>query len=134
MDAVALGHSENNVLLLCYKYQHGKTLESSGSLSFSLSLGGDGEQHHNERMATGSQVIAPSTDKHGHKLSSLEPCLNNGDGHGLKCVRMKGKCLGILQQLTGERSPPPTPSLSCCCLGCVVGTQCGNVSHLRLIR
>lgn len=66
------------------------------------------------------------------------------------CVRMKGECLGKLRQVAGKgftpqhthtQTPPPpnthtnTHTLSFFIVrGCVVGTQCGNVSHPRAIR
>lgn len=67
MHAVALGHSQNNISV-CYKYQHGKTLESSGSLSFEPEMA---SSHHNERMATGSQVIGSSAHKQAEKTGSV---------------------------------------------------------------
>lgn len=105
-----LGHwgSENNALLLCYKYQHGKTLESSGSLSSSLSVEMASSTIMREK-ATGSQVIAPSTDNHGHKRSSLLLRSSSEQRRRQRTEerRHEGEIFGDITVSTGRISPRP---------------------------
>lgn len=86
MPAEALGHPENNTFTSVIIISKKKLWRAPGRSLLSLSLE-MASSHHNERMATGSQVIGPSAHKHGRKLSRRavcvsEPRLNNPERMG----------------------------------------------------
>lgn len=87
----------------------------------------DGEQDRNEKQATGSQVIAPSTDRHRRGCVVPRTTITKSSTDW----NVSGWRASVVVYCSKWQKKCPPPSLS---PGCVLRTQCGDVSHLRLIR